>query len=458
MRITELEISQIKGVEHLFLKPGTITRIKGANGTGKSSIIDAVMSVFQGGSDPGWLRRGAKKGFVRISICEDTGSPRAEITKTVSRRKDGDGINTTLEILDPNGVPIPAPQTFIARLGESWAVDPSALLAMDTSTATGRKALTAKLLELMPIEFATVDIIAAGVPDAGAPRGPVASLTDVDKARKYVTEMRRKVGIERDEASSSVDALRKSLPNDGEEVDWIAKEKELQAKERGRSGNEAEENAAVAHDAGVERQAQERDFAKAEQAIRAELQKRLDALAVEKTAAFKAIDVAEQAAIATLAERHEPEKRSIADELSTVRERAEQQQRAAGVRASIATFEKRTRAKYSEYDQLTDTLEKLDTLKKSKMDNLPIEGIGFDGDTPLLDGVPWHHVNTARRAMVAAQCCSLRAGELQFMVMDDAEHLDADTRTEYEAAIVAGGFQLMEAVVSDGPLAVENVA
>jgi DNA repair exonuclease SbcCD ATPase subunit len=123
-----LVIDNIKGIAHTEFAPGSLTVIRGSNGSGKSSILDAVLAVFSGGSDPGWLRKGAQKGSIVLEITDYEGKPVATITKTITRKKSGEGVSCLLEILDQNGVPIAAPQTFVNKLGESWAVDPSAIL------------------------------------------------------------------------------------------------------------------------------------------------------------------------------------------------------------------------------------------------------------------------------------------------------------------------------------------
>ena len=455
MKISRLEIENIKGIEHIYLQPGTVTVISGANGSGKSSIIDAVMAVFEGGSDPSWLRNGANKGRVVIEITDDDGKPVATIKKTISLKLDGEGVSTTLEILDPNGVPIPAPQTFIRKLGSSWAVNPSVILSIDTSTAGGRKALMAHLLEIMPIEFRATDLIAAGVPDAALPKRSTLTLDDLAKVREYVRELRRKVGIEAKESEASAQALRKSLPKDGEDTDWTARAAQIRAERNSLAQTEEAEKAGIGRDAAVAREAADGDFRQKEAELRAVFERRLAELKQEKADKLAKISEAEQSALAEINEKYKPAYERLTAELAAAQEKAEQQQRAAGIRESEAIFSKRAREKNLEYDALTRTLERMDALKKAQLDNLPIEGLGFEGDTVTVDGVPWHHVNTARRAMVAAQLAAMLRGELPFMVLDDCEHLDSDTRREFEEAIAASGFQVIEAVVSDGPLAVE---
>ncbi len=456
MKITYLEIENIKGISYIEIKPGSITRIHGANGSGKSSIIDAVTCVFDGGSDPGWLRKGADVGFVRFQISDDRGNLVATATKTVTRKEDG-AIKSELSILDPHGVSLPAPQTFVKKLGESWAVDPSKILSVDTSTAAGRKSLMAYLLNVMPISFSTADMLATGVPDPVVPKAATATLDDLTKARKYVEEMRKKTGVEAREAEASVNALRGSLPKEGDKFDWTAKLAALQADRNALVAREGREKGEIEHAAGVEGRGIEQDYGAKEAALREEFNAKLDALREEKSKALEALTATARAAMAEVTTVLAPEHDRITSELATAREKSEQQQRSAGVRASLETFGARVREKNAQYDALTRTLEKLDALKKTKMDNLPVEGLGFDGDTVTVDGVEWHHVNTARRAMVAAQIASLRAGDLPFMVVDDAEHLDPDTMREFEEQITAAGFQVIEAIACRGALTVEHV-
>ena len=73
----------------------------------------------------------------------------------------------------------------------------------------------------------------------------------------------------------------------------------------------------------------------------------------------------------------------------------------------------------------------------------------YYGDTEF------EHVNLATRISLAFQIAALKAGQLPFMVLDEAENMDSATWESFKAAAVASGFQCLVARVSDGPLNIQ---
>src|SRR6185503_12529101 len=68
MKITKIEISNIRGIESLVIEPGTFTVISGRNAQGKSSVIAGLQALVSGGHDPGLIRKGAESGSVKATL------------------------------------------------------------------------------------------------------------------------------------------------------------------------------------------------------------------------------------------------------------------------------------------------------------------------------------------------------------------------------------------------------
>ena len=84
------------------------------------------------------IRKGAQKSVVTLELASGV-----KITKTTQIKKKGTGTSTELEITDPQGNIIPAPQTYVQRLSEAIAVDPGL-----RHRGTGRKLLDAHIHRL----------------------------------------------------------------------------------------------------------------------------------------------------------------------------------------------------------------------------------------------------------------------------------------------------------------------
>jgi hypothetical protein len=395
VHIRSIEINDLFGTKHAAFKPKTITRISGANGTGKSSILRAIVSLFEGGHDPSQIRKGAKRGQITMTLTND-----AVIQKIVTPS------SSRYEITDEKGLPVSAPASFIKRLGESWAVDPGKLLAIDASTKPGRKQLVDQLAQLMPLSFTQKDLLehvergtehgAAEKADEIArlifPSTAEITLDELKKLRKQVEEARRAVGRQVKEAEETANSLRRSLSEaEDEDTDWAQQAVDLE------SG----------------RLALQREEAQRIQELQAEYQKNLRTIEADK-----------QRALAQIREDYGPEHQQASAALVTARERAATQERLKGARQTADTMRNRALEKTHEYDAYSRVLAATDSLKKERLDDLPIPGLDVSEDSVLIDNVEWNNVNKARVSEVVLQICALQAGALPFLVFDDAEHLD----------------------------------
>jgi energy-coupling factor transporter ATP-binding protein EcfA2 len=483
LRIAQIHITDTFGTKSAKFSPRSVTRITGPNGSGKSSVLRALARIFEGGSDPSIIRHGAERSVVEIELTDGT-----KITRTCApkKRRRADApveYSTNLEIIQPDGTPRPAPQTYIASLSEAVAVDPGQILRIDVTTAPGRKQLADILLRIMPIQFTPEEIAAALVrpeviirdqhglivPSNVKPFDPAAlslpAITgplDLDGLRKYVgqvTEQRRRIGITRDEASGAASRLRQALPDD-DGTDYADALKQAEAYrldvERAIGARkleiETQSKEALAAAEGI--------FRDAKDAINAEIDAKIKALEVERHArtaeAQQVRDVARDAVlkaqseeIGALTAEAQPVIDKANADIATYKERLTNTQRARFQREEID----RQQATYAEagtkYDLLTEALKYLDSLRADKLQSLPIPGLVVEGDRVLLNGTDWQNVNTAKRVEVALQLCTLRSGDLPLLFLDDAEHLTTETREMLEQGIAEAGWQLIEAIVTD---------
>jgi len=483
LRIANISILDTFGTRSARFSPRSITRITGPNGSGKSSVLRALSKIFEGGTDPSVIRHGAEKSVVELTLSDGT-----VITRTCQpkkRRKPDAPVeySTNLEVLQPDGTPRPAPQTYIQSLSEAVAVDPGSILRIDVTTAPGRKQLAEILLRIMPIRFTPDEIAAAlvrpafdvrdqnGMPvadnrqpfDAAALNLPaVAAPLDLDGLKKYiaqVTEQRRRIGQTRDDAEGAVNRLVKSLPDD-DGTDYA------DALEHAEAYRLDIERAIGARKLEIEQQSKdaiaeaERIFRDAKDAVNSDIDARIRELEKERQSrtaeaqknrdeSRSRIDAARADELRALNEQAQPAIEKNAGDIATLKAKIEGTQRAKFQREEIERQRATLADAARKYDLLTEALKYLDSLRETRLKELPIPGLVVEGEQVLLGGVPWQNVNTAKRVEVALQLCTLRSGELGIVFLDDAEHLDSETRALLEQGIAEAGFQLVEAIVSD---------
>lgn len=422
MFVNRIEIRDLYGTREAAFEPGSMTVLTGANGSGKSSVLKAILSVFMGGSDPGAVRKGAKKGTISIELADRPGHVIATIKKTQTEK------GSNVDIRDQDGQPIAAAQTWINSLAESLAVDPARLLS------SRPKELVPILLELMPIAFAAAEITAAIASNAEY-SGQDLDLDGLDTFRKTIYDERTKANTLAKDADGTVKNLLRALP-EGEGTDWNT------------------ESARLAGERDALKLTLERDI----KAIDAALQNEIEAITAKaeeskeearKQATQKRDEVRREA---------EPSIEAKSREASVALERAEGQKRTEILKQQIEGGRQKHSAESNKSMRLTFALEGIDELKKRKLEALPVPGLEVRGDQVLVDGVPFEHVNTARRVEVAFQICALRVGKLPFLVIDNSECLDTETWMALQAAAKDYGFQIVAARVSDGPLSIQIIS
>ena len=406
LRIESVEIKNIKGIASATFGLGTLTVIRGANGTGKTSILDSIATIFDGGHDPELLRKGAVRGHVQITLSNGT-----TIKKSVTEKA------STLDITTGDGLKVTKPATFVQQLATGFAYDPIAFLEADS------KKRAQFLLEAMPIEFLPKEIEAI---TGTAPARPV----DIDgfaQIRQAVYDKRRDANVVQRDIGATLTTLRESLPP-GDEQDWPAI---VQGWRTAQADLRARLNAlqvAIKTEADAQR-------AEAKAAYETELRK------IEAKAATA---LSEQTA------ETQAELQTVASELATAEAALDAQRRAANLRTQIADYSKRLDGKLMESMRLDEQLKALDELKTAKLSEAAIPGVEVVNGKILVDGIPLDQLNTQRQYELAFQICTLKCGELGFLICDRIESLVGVNWEDFKAAAAESGFQIILARAEAG--------
>lgn len=422
MKAKSLEIHNLKGISDIRIEVGTLVLIAGANGTGKSSILDSVLTMFEGGCDPGLLRIGESKGFVRLMIEDDSGRP-ISIQKTIYRAKKGAGeIKATLEIIGPDSPePIPAPQSFINGLADSLAVNPAAFLNLKAKEAAD------ELLRVLPISFDRREVEAVTCTAVGG-RSEDLSLPELRAIADDIYAKRKRANADWKQYDASAKTFRQGLPAAKEEKDWDAEVADLEA----RAGKAQDLRQGERDKIRVRALADERR-------IKEEAQEKLSQLRAWENTALAEVEVAA-----------EPVLKEITAALATAKEKARAQQRAAGAVKEIDKLDKLASAAAGTAEALGRALDKLKALEAKALADLPIPGLSYDGDQFYVDGVPLDHLNHAARIDLALQIRVLRGGDLKMFIIDGCESLDTDGMEALKSGAEKLGYQVLAAAV-DSP-------
>jgi len=116
MSIIRFAAQNVKKIKAIEINPdGDVVRIKGANGAGKSSVIQTILTTLCGGELP--VRRGQEKGTVEIDL------ENFKIKRTVGKRN-------SLTVKSNDGSTYPSPQKFLKSLLGDISADPLAFARM----------------------------------------------------------------------------------------------------------------------------------------------------------------------------------------------------------------------------------------------------------------------------------------------------------------------------------------
>lgn len=420
--IKSIDITNVRGIESMSLSPGSLTIISGANGVGKSSVLDAVAAVFEGGHDPTLIRAGAKKAEILLTLANG-----ATIKKTITER------SSTLVITDPQGVQVARPQSYVERLASGFGFDPLAFIAAKP------KDRAAFLLEAMPITFTVAEVNRATQGLVGEQEADC-DLDELAALRKLLYTERTACNVRERDADGTIAELRRAMPeNDG--VDWDAK-------------------AAEAEDARVQIESQitaaegeaKRIALTEKAAIIEDINSRMAELAAERERRLARVAADEAGRLKHIGDLAKPERERIAGEIATARERAAQRHRAKAAEETIEFTTKKARECAHRSMKLTTAIEALDALKKQKLDALPLEGFEVRDGEVFVGGLPFDSLNTAQQYLCSFQIAALKQGELGLMICDRAETLDNENFDAFCAAARESGFQILTARVTDGPL------
>ena len=448
MQLARVEITNIKGVEYQEFAAGALTVLRGPNGVGKSSVLDAIRTVFEGGHSPELIRQGAKKGEVVLTLDDGT-----TITKSITTK----GQTTTVKTAE--GAVVPAPATFIQQLAKGFAFDPLAFVHAP------HKERADYLSKLMPIEIRREQIVAAVENRKVAPQiekfltAPVYDIAKLTEQRKRIYEDRQGTNRSVKMLEGTIDTLRKQLPDNWEPTatpESVLEEPRMKAEAaRGvlLDVQHKRDSRIVEMDKANDADGAAIDKWEAEEIerIRGEAHQKRSTLSV----AYKAIRHEAYHAFDAELEQAQEAVTAAESALAVAQERAKTFEAQAQASAAIKQYRKDLNDAIAEADTYTAAIEAIDAAKEAALKTSPIPGLSVvDGEVMYQpegfnEPIPFDQVNTQLQYRIALKIAAMGAGTLGLMVLDNTEAMDENNWSEFKAAVVDSGFQIIAARVDN---------
>ena len=196
MQINHIKINSILGITALEFEAGQFNEISGRNGQGKTSVLEAIKAVVQGGGhDATLLRKGEEKGEVVLVLDDGTQLSR-RITENAS----------PLDVRNADGTKVARPADMIKRLSDALSVNPVEFLRVS------KKDRVKVLLETMPIEVDTDKLTKISGIKVTAQAG-LHALAVIELTRKQVYEERTGTNRAVKEKDATINQLRLAMPD-----------------------------------------------------------------------------------------------------------------------------------------------------------------------------------------------------------------------------------------------------
>lgn len=427
MQISKISIHNILGITDLEFSPGGFTAIQGPNGTGKTSVLEAIKAVLTSGHDATLLRKGAEKGEVVLVLDDGT-----ELSKTVTAAASNTAVRR-------DGKKVARPAEAIKALTDMLSVNPVDFLLAP------KKERVRVLLEAMPLEADTEHLAElSGMPVRAQPG--VHALHVINQVYQQVYDERTGTNRAVREKEATINQLEAAVPPSPEGVE--GDEDSLQADIK--AADDARDNMLGRISAKLNGLKDDAD-AKID-AIRAKAQAEIDAVKA---------DIDEQRQRATTARenantKHAATVEPLRQQLAIIRRDRESAGRRKQTLDTISALRTELETLKADAERQTTSLDAINDYKCKLLSELPIPGVEVKDGEVYRDGVVFDRLNTAQQVEIAVELAKLRAADLGVVCVDRIECLDSNTLSAFRNAALESQLQMFVTRVSDEDFSIET--
>lgn len=429
MKITEFRLSNCGIIPELKIGVKNVVRVQGKNGVGKSTIITAVRTLFDGGVPVDLVGPGGDEAVIE-GVFDDGVIARKVVKKATAKRKKS---SAELIVTRSDGSDVPSPAKYMESLASGLTLNPTALV-------NAKKEDRIEFLQgVMDTKFTREELEQATGEIYPQHEGGV-GLTRFDEMLEGQLKLRTRANGIVDELSAYEVSLRRNLPAADDDKDWAAEVKRLTTAREARRAALRET---------------ERDIEQQTKDAIAEAEKERDAAiaAAQQAYSTKVANIRKVAAEETgpILNPMRTEIEKLTADLTQAEERAKATQAVSQNRTELVNVQSRLKAALGDAGKLDRIVAGLRKLREAKLAELPIPGLEFKDGELFYKGLNFDtQLNKAKKYMLAFRIAAEQGNKLPFFVMDDAEGFDPDTEAEFIRGCEEGEFQVIMARVVEG--------
>ena len=421
LQVSKVTIRNILGVEEVEFEPGRLTVVSGPNGSGKTSILEAIRAALGGGNDATLVKQGAVEGEVVLLLDDGT-----ELNKRINDK------GSSLTVRHPSYGKVSKPQTVIDSLVNRLGINPIELL---TAPAAKQKEL---FLKAMPLTVTRDQLLDATGLVYNKGNFNQHALEVMAEFHKDLYEERTGVNRAKIEKQATGRQLRESLPEEPPEGDWLtvhnrlaaelaAYELDTTSQVRDMEETRRQQISGLNEYLLVSTNQLEQEAMRRIEQIRQTLKLDTDVLKEEyEHRRQEVIDDFDLSINAAEGDRR-PERDHLLTEKQHARTMADMSIKALSAKELLGKMLADVSVLNAESTAMTQALDGLDKLKEHLMKDLPISGLEVQDGQLYFHSIPLSRWNEATRVKLAIDIAKLSAGNLGLIIVDGLEKLDSES-------------------------------
>ena len=467
MKIVKIKIKNLFGIKE-YQADGKSVELIGKNGSGKTSVIDAIRYALTNKSDREYIvRNGETEG--EIIIETDTG---LRINRK-SRTQQAD-----YKSIKRNGVEVPSPESFLKDIFTPLQLNPVEFMSMD------KKQQNATILDMIEYPWTLQTIkewFGEIVPDIDYEQNILQVLNDIQSEKGYYFQTRQDINRDARNKKAFIEEIAETLPEGYQAEKWErANLSEIYTQiERIRKENETIEKAKALME---NRNNKVRKFeADKEIAIAAltreidfrsnqidkdilQLEERIKALKTEKAG----LETKREDKLSVIENEYKANVAKYDAEVEEYRQYADKEIKDYSELQEKASLTEKMKSHINEYlrmiglqgevenlqaqsEELTRKIEKARTLPGEILETatIPIKGLSVKDGIPLINGLPISNLSDGEKLDLCIDVALQKPNGLQIILIDGVEKLSTELRNKLYAKCKSKGLQFVSTRTTD---------